>query len=276
MSGVCRAGCGVPLNPFAVDADGEGIHPLCWTEPEPVLPGLRVVLARHQQGMQRSRQRHLGPSQIGHPCDRHLAYRLADVPMVNDEGLKWAPLLGTWAHAGLAEAFAQENERLGRERYLIERRVELPSELVPSGACDLYDMDCGEAVDWKLVGKTSMLNYRRHGPSDAYRVQGHTYGLGWEAAGHEVRSVRIVFLPRWSHLLSDAYEWSEPYNRELAQAALARVAAIASIADAFEVADHPDRYALIHATPGDGCRFCPWHRQWPEDGPADLTGCPGA
>lgn len=285
MTAQCRAGCGVPLDPVLVGAGQPELHPTCMVPAGPVLPVLRGVLERHQQGSRRSMQRHLGPSQIGHPCDRHIAYRLRGGAL--SEPLKWAPLVGTWCHAGIAEAFWQENARLGRERYLIEQRVEFGSTTVPSGTCDLFDTDAGEATDWKVTGKSTMDDYRRHGPGDVYRVQAHMYGYGWERAGYPVRSVRVVFLPRWSHVLSDAHEWAEPYSRELAMAALARADAIAGLAAALDLDAHPERYAVIHATPGEpdtrdgmpvgaNCRYCPWHRAWPEpDGPADATGCPG-
>lgn len=277
MTATCRA-CGEPLHPSLVDNDGGGVHAGCVAAPHPVLPVAADVLARHQGGMARSRQTTLGPSQAGNPCDRALAYALWDTPKVSDEPLKWLPLLGTWAHAGMAQAYAAENVRLGREQYLIERRVELPSELVPGGTADLYDTDCGEVVDWKLVGQTPLRRYRKDGPTATYRVQAHLYGLGFVHAGFPVTSVRIVFLPRSGRQLGDGWEWSEPYNERLALKALSRVSRIKATGDALDLAHDGSGYALLATDPEAECEWCPWRREWTADGasePANQTGCPG-
>lgn len=279
MAGIACRACGVDLDPSLVDADGTGLHPTCRVAPAPVLPELYRVLARHQQGSERSRQRVMGPSEIGNPCDRALAYSLVGVEKVNDEPLKWAPLVGTWGHAGIAEAYSEENARLGRERYLIERRVPLPAEsVVRGGRVDLFDLDTGEVIDWKFVGKTRMTHYRRHGPGSVYRTQAHTYGLGYERLGYDPVSVRIVFLPKWSAVLSDGYEWAEPYDSAVALGALSRVEAVRSLADALDVARHPERFALIATGDEPECTYCPWLRPWHTDdanAPASSTGCPG-
>jgi hypothetical protein len=287
MSAECRGGCGVELDHALIDADGAGIHPSCVAPPEPVLPILREVLARHQAGSARSRQVALGPSEAGNPCDRALAYAMHGVPRVSEESLKWAPLVGTWGHDGIARALAEENVRLGRDRFLIEQRVALPSEVIPSGTTDLYDTDSDTVIDWKFVGKTRMLHYRRHGPGEVYRIQAHLYARGWEAADFTPRTVCVVFLPRWSHLFSDGWEWAEPYDRDLADSTLARVAGIKRLGDALKLVEHGERYAYVAANPGapiirdgwplgENCRYCPWHRSWHEGrGPADETGCPG-
>lgn len=272
MTGQCRAGCGERLDPFLIEHDGDGLHANCKAPIAPILPRLAGILERHQAGMSRSRQRAIGPSQVGDPCDRALGYRLHGVPMVRDEGLKWAPLLGTWAHAGIAEALAQENELLGRERYLIERRVEISPPTLPGGQVDAYDTDTDEVIDWKLIGKTSMTDKRRHGPGDVYRVQAHLYGLGWANAGMTPRGVRIVFLPKWSVTVMDGFEWTEAYRPDVAHDAIRRLARVDHLGTVLAVQKEPRNWALLPSAPGDGCTYCPWRRQ---GGPADDTGCPG-
>lgn len=270
----CR-GCGQRLDPFLVE-EGSFLHPTCIAPAAPMLKTVREVLTRHQAGQARSHQREIGPSQIGAECDRQIAYRLFRVNEISDRGLKFAAYIGTAVHGEFAQAFMAENERLGRTRYLVEQRVELPSDLCPGGQCDLYDLDTQEAIDLKVVGKTSMQKYMRHGPSDVYRVQAHTYARGMEHMGYTPRSVRLIFLPRWSHVISDAWEWSEPYNRGLADLALKRVEEIKRLGDALDLEHHPERFSLIQLPDGVDCKFCPWHREWPEgEGPADATGCPG-
>jgi hypothetical protein len=266
----CR-GCGGPTDPSLLD----GLHPTCMAPTEPVLGHLYEMLAAHQGGSARSQQVHLGPSEIGDPCDRKLAYKLFGTPQVRIERLKWAAIVGTWGHTGLGPVFEAENKRLGRERYLIERRVPVAPVLDISGECDCFDVDTGEVIDFKFPGKSSLDTYKRKGPSEVYRTQVHLYGRGWQNAGFEVKSVRILFLPRASHLFSDAHEWSEPYDRSIADAALERLVKL--------VGAGVDRG--LGSSNGDGagfnefdidtssCRFCPWHQ--PLVPTANSQGCPG-
>lgn len=239
-----------------------------------ILPTLYDVLGRHQNGSQRSLQTRIGPSEIGVSCQRQLAYKLSGAERINDEPLKWAPLLGTYGHAGIAEAFELDNRRrllAGLPaRWIVEQRVSVDDDL--DGVTDLYDLERAEVVDWKLVGKTRLQHYKRHGPGDQYRVQGHTYGRGWSRQGFRVESVRIVFLPRWSHLLTDGWEWSEPYNEGLAVQALQRLAHTRRLVEGLELV-RSGRFDLVQATVGDDCRFCPFRR--PTTADADATGCPG-
>jgi hypothetical protein len=271
-TGLCRAGCGEPLDASLAEGDGTGLHPGCVAPLAPVLPALAGILQRHQADQPRSRQRRIGPSQIGEPCDRALAYRLAGVPEVRDEGLKWAPLVGTWAHAGIAEALHQENARLGRQRYMVEQRVTVSEELGIGGTVDCYDTDTGEIIDWKLTGRTRVDHYRRHGPGEVYRTQVQLYGLGWHNAGQTPRSVRLALLPKWSRSLLDGYEWAEPFDPDVAQAALTRLRRLRYLVDALGVQTTPANWALIPGQVGNGCSLCDWRRP---GGPADATGCPG-
>lgn len=276
--GVCRAGCGEPLDATRIDADGTGLHAGCVAEPEPLLPVLHGILARHQEAMPRSRQATMGASGLGEPCDRALAYSLARVPPARPEPLKWAPLLGTWTHAGIAEALAEENRRLGRERYLVEQKVIISDEPRVTGTTDVFDQDTAEVVDWKLVSAASIKRKRKHGPGETYRVQAHAYGLGWRNAGMQPRSVRVVFLPKSSLTLDDGWEWSEPFRPDVAEAALKRLRWVQHLVHACGLRERPDGLALIRATPDAelGCQWCPWRRdEWLPTTPADGTGCPG-
>lgn len=275
--------CGDDLDPSLWESSGgPGVHATCRRPIGPVVPDLATILLRHYRALPRSTQTTIGPSQVGDPCDRAIGYRLANVPPVSDEGLKWAPLLGTWTHAGIARALHEENERLGRERYLIERRIAIDPPLVPSGETDVYDMDTDEVIDWKLVSAKSIKEKRRSGsPGRLYRIQAQSYALGWSRAGFDVQSVRVVFLPKSSISIHDAYEWSEPFDPELAEQALARVRRIDRLMKALGVEADPSAWALLPGAPErDNCSWCPWLRQtsiYSDDrNPADATGCPGA
>jgi hypothetical protein len=264
--------CGQALDAVHVDI---GTHPMC--DPEPVaaepppstVAELRGILVDYEAGSDRSRQTTIGPSEIGVPCDRRLAYRARGIVGHHDGRVKWAPLQGTAMHVTIAAALTADNARLGRERWLVEQRV-WPDAII-RGSCDAYDTDTGMVIDWKLVGTSSLTKYRRHGPGQQYETQAHMYGLGWQRAGRTPRWVRVVFLPR-THDYEAAYEWTAPYSRRTAEAALDRLYRLIQLGHDIGVDTDPAQWAAIPATPGDACRYCPYLRR---GGPADDTGCPG-
>jgi hypothetical protein len=203
-------------------------------------------IAAHEAASPRSLQTAIGPSEIGHPCDRRLAYHALAVPPVNDGGVPWYPIIGTAVHAWLAAAFD------GFEGAVAEQRVHVNDWL--SGACDLWLPDHGGTVlDWKVVGNAALTRYTENGPGDQYRVQSHLYGVGWARAGRPVANVAIVFLPRANNL-DRTLVWSEPFNPALAADAVARYDRIAEIA----VTAGPAILPLI-PTADANCSWCPHH-----------------
>jgi hypothetical protein len=264
--------CGEALDEVHRDI---GTHPAC---DQPVEPGpppastvkeLRGILVDFEANSPRSAQVEIGPSEIAVPCDRRLAYRTRGIPQRDDGRVKWAPMLGTAIHSTIATALEATNEKLGRKRWLVEERV-WPDPSI-SGSCDAYDTDTDTIVDWKLVGPTRLDHYRRHGPGAQYEGQIHIYGRGWQRAGRSPRWVRIVFLPR-STDFDEAHEWTAPYSRVAADAALDRLYRLIALGKDLGVDANPAMWAAIPASPGRECRFCPYYRR---GGPPDATGCPG-
>jgi hypothetical protein len=242
------------------------------TLPAPVLAELSAALVAYEQSRDRSRQATVGPSEVGVACDRRLGYILRNAPKQPDEQVKWAPMLGTAMHAVNADALTLANERLGRIRWLVERRVEPMPGLF--GNTDAYDTDTDTVTDWKIVGKSTVEKARRHGPSEQYVVQAHVYGRGWQRLGYDPKWVRILYLPRWSHSIDDAYEWTAPYSRLVAEKALARLRAVDERLTTLDVAAHPERWADVAATPtSDACHWCPYHRRARQA--VDFHGCSG-
>jgi hypothetical protein len=215
------------------------------------------IFAHHQGGMARSLQREIGPSEIGHPCDLHLVYKLGHVPPVNVEGLKWAAWLGTAAHRAAEEAMHLWNEHLGRERYLIEHETEIDAASgVPKAHTDVYDTEDFEVIDWKFPGAYVLDKAKASGePGPIYKVQGHTYGLGWVKRGFRVDSIRIVMLPRGTNNIREGFEWAMPYNANIALEALARIATLQATANLVLGGLVP--WDEIASDKSD-CRFCPW------------------
>lgn len=238
----------------------------------PRLGEFAAIFERHQNGQARSLQRAIGPSEVGHPCERHLGYKLAGIKPASEEGLKWAALLGTWCHGGAEQAAREENVRLGRERYLVERRAEINDVIVEGGNTDVFDTDALEVVDWKFPGEASSAKSAKDAPVE-YVVQLMLYGLGWHRMGHTPRTVRIVFLPRWSNKVSDGHEWVAEWSEAVALDALARLATIQGATNLIT-----GGLAMWTELPADTtkCVFCPWlKRKSPGEVLADENGCHG-
>lgn len=218
----------------------------------------------------RSLQRSLGPSEAGEPCERQLTYKLLGVPESNSERDPIAAIIGTGFHMWMAQAFESRQANLpdGGPRYLIEERVTVRDDMI--GTADLYDRLAALNNDWKLVGASSLDRYRRHGPGLKYRVQGHIYGMGQENAGRKPSRVAITFIGRHHEL--QVHVWSEPYDRQIAVDALARLDRIRARAAALDLAGTPGNWALVPIADEPTCVWCPWLKP----GSDDLTqGCPG-
>lgn len=228
----------------------------------------------------RSAQTTLGPSEIGTPCDRRLALTVMGVPPVNPGGDGWAAFVGTCTHGGMESVYRWADAGTGR--YAVEIRLTFGSVLVPYGTSDLLDRKEGDIVDWKVMGEYSLKKFKAEGPSDTYRIQAHTYGYGAEQAGEKVRRVNIVGLPRAGSSLDSMHVWSEPYDRDVAKQAIARVEAIYARTQQLAVetgALAEDSTADLlrrgrefdTATPYE-CRFCPFYLKGDKEG---VRGCSG-
>jgi len=130
-------------------------------------------------------------------------------------------------------------------------------------------------IDYKTIGVDGMRKVRKGQINPAYRTQIQIYGLGHERAGREVAQVCLVFLSR-SGWLDDAEVHMEPYNKQMALDALARLYRIADQLIDLQVEENPHRYQLIDASPGDDCIWCAHHnRDLDPEIAASEKGCPG-
>lgn len=264
--------CAEPLDEVHCDL---GTHPTCDPEPVALTPPastiaeLRGILIDFDANSARSRQVEIGPSEIAVPCDRRLGYRIHGTLARPDGRVPWAPMIGTAVHALIASALEAENERLRRQRWLVEERV-FPDPSI-SGSCDAYDTDQDTVVDWKVVGPTRLDHYRRKGPGAQYEGQIQIYGRGWQRAGRTPKHVRIVFLPR-STDFDEAYEWTAPYDRRQADAAMDRLYRVMALLKDLGVEANPAMWGAVPATPDRSCVWCPYYRR---GGAADAGGCPG-
>lgn len=230
---------------------------------------LEQILARFEADKPRTRQTALGPSEVGVECQRALAYRLLNTPTKPDDRLPWAPIIGTAVHAAIAEALEADNARLGRQRWIVENRVHPAADL--AGSCDAYDVDNRLVCDWKVVGDKSLA--RLPGAmSLEYETQAHIYGLGYENAGHPVEWVRICLLARSSHDFRQSREWTRPYDRGLAERALARVADTRKLITGLRLAEGDAGWSQV---PAQLSKPCSWCKYWKAGDRPTRTGCPG-
>lgn len=209
---------------------------------------------------ERSQQKALGPSEVGHPCDRRIAMSIMEEPKLGDKGDPLPSITGTAIHSWFEATIKRWNKHIGYERFFTERRVHPRPGL--SGSCDLYDTETQFAIDLKNPNPGVLSKYRKADyPGEQYEVQLQEYGLGYANAGHEVKYVAIFALPRGGKL-KDAWWWSSAYNPEIAHAAHRRLDEITLLADELDVEHRPERYSLIQTTP-QFCDYCPYHSEEP-------------
>lgn len=236
----------------------------------PVVDPLWTDLAdmiRHKARLHpRSQQRALGPSQVGHPCLRRLALGMMDHPRINPEWDCLPSAFGVAMHAWLENAAEMDNERMGRERWLTERKVEITPGL--SGTADLYDTDSDTVIDWKNLGSASFPAHVKD-PGPTYKAQVQMYGRGYQRLGYDVKHVAIAMLPRTGTLTKMHLE-KVPYSDQEVDAVLARRELVTTLIYDFDVENHPERYAWFAKTPSE-CVFCPFWSPNPR-GPGQCDG----
>lgn len=229
-----------------------------WAAPDPPPPedilhsDLMQMIVDRYHATPRNRQIELGPSEIGHPCLRRLAYGLTGVKQSNTYFDPLPSIVGTAAHTWMQTAAHHANEQLRRERWITEKKVHVAYDL--AGSCDLYDADTATVVDWKFPGANRFTAFCKNMPT-IYRVQAHLYGRGFINEGLPVKTVAVCLLPRGGSLKS-MHLWSEPYSDKIADEAIARRETVIALCSDWDVENNPDRYHWFAMTPVD-CVFCP-------------------
>ena len=259
-------GCHEPLDPLWVNV---GIHPTC-SDPlaDQLKAELSAIIKWASDTSPRSLQTTLGPSELGTPCDRRLAYRLAGSQVFNDRLDPLIAMVGTGIHSWMEEAIRRFNATFGDDTLTPETRVVIDALL--SGTSDLYHKQLRAVVDFKSAGADVLKKVPNFGPEPGYRVQTHLYGLGYENAGLPVDQVMLVYIPR-SGLLKGIHVWREPYDRRIAEDALRRRDTISR----WVAEGKPYNEYSTEVTEKD-CYFCPFRsRQDMLMGATAQFGCPG-
>jgi hypothetical protein len=203
---------------------------------------VRSLLLR--QRSERSRQRAVGPSELG-GCRRKVWERLQGTPVTNPDTLQMAANMGTAWHSWIEATLD------GHPRYLLEQKRERDG---IRGTVDCFDTERRMVVDWKTI-KMSGVPYF---PSKQQRWQVQVYG--WLlSVEFEVESVCLVGFPRDGTEL-DIVTHVEPYREGLALEALEWLEDIKGR----EVAPKPEKKAR---------KFCRFYCDFYD--PSGVTGCPG-
>lgn len=216
-----------------------------------------------QARSERSLQARIGPSEVGHECERRIAYKLSSTQQVNHGKDPWAAWVGTQIHAGLELIFRQASGDSGR--YLVETKVVLPSALVPGGTTDLFDRRLHRVIDHKSPGESSLSHMWLDGPSVQYQTQLHVYGYGLKQLGETVEEVALVGWPREKGSLDDLYAWVADYDEQIALDAIARTERIGASLWTLEPKDFPKKTSFL-------CKWCPYYLPNSQD---ENKGCTG-
>lgn len=238
-------------------------------DPEPLGAELIAAVREGIEAHPRSAQTEIGPSEIGHPCNRWLAHRLARTPPTGLQTPPWRQAVGTAVHEPFSDWLHRWNEIHGT-RYLTDLRVNV-GELYPGrpiwGTLDALDIVTATIIDLKVPGRTAMKTYRDGQPeSPQYEVQTDLYGKGAANHGFPIASVGILRLPAAGEL-SDAVWKCRPHDPARAQRALDRAGGIARMVDALGPKAIP-----LQPTAEHYCHRCDFFAP----NTTDLTkGCPG-
>jgi hypothetical protein len=238
---------------------------------------IKAVIKRQAARAPRSTQLHLGPSELGAPCDLQAIGKMVGtgiMPLTNHVSDPWPSVIGTSVHGWLANALTDENARIGVERFLTELRV-APIPEHP-GSTDLFDTVTGTVGDWKILGPTSMAKIQSpDGPSRRYKVQLLLYWLGCLLAGYPARRIALIALPRTAPTLDGMYIWGcEPGPAEIAL--LQEVIRITAIRRqiAAEILKGTMSISQVPITPDSTeCFFCSFYR--PQSARDGGPGCAG-
>ena len=207
-----------------------------------------ALVTKASNTSERNLQTAIGPSEIGHPCPRKIAYKLAGVRENNRFQDPLPSVLGVAFHAWM-------EVNLPRDEWIPEQRVNVDGvELY--GHSDAYHRPTGTVVDWKMLGRTMHQQWLGGYTNDTYRVQAHSYGQGFHNMGLPVNRVAVAVFCR-AKTLQDLYVWSEPWDPEVARRAIERLGIIRTYVETSGASDsHRQPLTMVPAVAGDGCYFC--------------------
>lgn len=223
------------------------------------------MIRRHEATKPRSLQAALGPSQVGHPCDRSLGWQIEASRGDGESGpghRRSDPLpaiVGTAVHAWLEEAAWKDNliessiSGYDQQRWTTELEVvgKTPGGIPIGGSIDLLDNHTGTVIDYKVLGNTTLKKIKTQGPGPLYETQIQVYGYLLECShGLTPQALALCLVPR-NGPLGSLQLLVYDYDRDLAADALRRY-------DSLDAGLATDPWDSLEATPEeDHCRYCP-------------------
>lgn len=242
---------------------------------------LRDTVLKYAARLPRNMQRSLGPSELGHHCDRQLVGKMAGIEFHgggNQLHDTWPSIVGTALHAFMEEAFRWDATWNSSGRWLTETRVTPdPGSLSPHpGTADLFDTVYNVLGDHKMQSEAIRTRLRRDGPPYHYYIQMLLYALGYMHRGHNVQRIVLISWPRTKSSLDDMYVWEKQVTLEdlrEVEAVLDKTVAREQLAK-FVAAGEMQFWDIPMTPSTDDCQYCPFFN------PAALedrtaAGCPG-
>jgi hypothetical protein len=207
------------------------------------------ALTGHDAQRDRSLQVDIGPSAVG-DCKRRVFMNITQAPKVNQTE-KLAAIMGTFIHAGIADAIKREDP-FG-DNFMIEQEFKVEG---LRGHVDLYIKDKAQIVDWK----TTKVKSLRYFPSLQQRLQVQLYGYLVSENGYPVENVSLVAIARDGGA-EDIREHTEPYDPEMAKQGLDWISNLQEMAANGEIPE-PEKDVFF-------CRsYCDYYDE------TGVNGCP--
>lgn len=211
------------------------------------------ALKNYDASRPRSQQEEVGPSSI-YGCERQVYHQLKGTPKTNRDTDVLAALLGTFIHTGIEKAI--ESEDPFGDNFLKE--IEVAFNGLP-GHVDLFIKNMAIVVDWKTTSKKKLKGDSF--PSPQYIYQVHVYGYLLKQAGHDVKKVAMVAVPRDGRM-DEIAEYIADYDEAIALKGIAWLDNIRKIVA--EDGRPPE--------PQKSKTFCELYCEWYD--PTAKVGCP--
>lgn len=217
-----------------------------------------LVVSAITQRSNRDRQKSLGPSELGDPCEFCLSEKILVTARGQDihtvkRYFSFAAWVGTAIHEKLDKSMSKLDVRTEREITL--KIADLSGIGEVWGHSDLYIPEWFELVDYKtklnkekieallqeeeLFWSEGQVSPRLEKMWDQLML----YGFGAEATGRPVETVSLVFLPRYSDSTEEIRTITRAYDTARAGRILDRVERLAEqvrVTGVTDLASHPD------------------------------------
>lgn len=196
-----------------------------------------IVMEMLKRETARDRQRLIGPSSLGNPCDYDLAKELLEGGASDEDDDREPDERPYWLGAVLGTSIHLLLESRAPEGMPAENRVrigEITGYGVISGSTDLFIPELKTVLDWKSTNRIKLKNlklafdtkYTTYDPeplvqarftAKKYVGQAMTYGWGWEQAGYDVEQIAFAFICRDGLTDNDVWVKEMPYDRAYAE-----------------------------------------------------------